>query len=342
MNNRFIRRSSSMPAITMARIAITAIALTALSSTLSLPAWAQSDSSSSSTNSSSSTSDSASSGSSNSSSNSTSSSSSNNSSNSSTNSSTDTATDATTSASGSGGVLWTAPQYQVKSVGRKPTASTMPPDIAPGQGSAANAAASTGDGTSTSAATVSSSTDTATPGRRKKRKRADAGVYDESAAKAFSQAVSSEPQYVWLSPDRPSPASQSKFQQNRVLASSEQLNRLDSYIKDLSQAIQTNVAVPGSAQLVETANRKYSYLVSFVVKNSGQISNITTEKQVGTLTSVPLADDEENSQVEKAITRALGKVSPVKVPPAGFAPWYMLLKYDLSSGNVFVACLNAK
>jgi hypothetical protein len=126
------------------------------------------------------------------------------------------------------------------------------------------------------------------------------------------------------------------------LASSEQLNRLDSYIKDLSQAIQTNVAVPGSAQLVETANRKYSYLVSFVVKNSGQISNITTEKQVGTLTSVPLADDEENSQVEKAITRALGKVSPVKVPPAGFAPWYMLLKYDLSSGNVFVACLNAK
>ncbi|MBP6743863.1 hypothetical protein KA344_01470 [bacterium] len=333
MNNRFIRRSSSMPAIAMARIATTAIALTALSSTLSLPAWAQSDSSSSSTNSSSSTSDSASSGSSNSSSNSTASTSPNN--------SIDTATDATTSASGSGGVLWTAPQYQVKSVGRKPSAGAMPPDIAPGQGSAANAAASTADG-SASTSTVSSTDDTATPVRRKKRKRADAGVYDESAAKAFSQAVSSEPQYVWLSPDRPSPASQSKFQQNRVLASSEQLNRLDSYIKDLSQAIQTNVAVPGSAQLVETANRKYSYLVSFVVKNSGQISNITTEKQVGTLTSVPLADDEENSQVEKAITRALGKVSPVKVPPAGFAPWYMLLKYDLSSGNVFVACLNAK
>lgn len=328
MNNRFIRRASSMPVITMA-----AVALTALSSTLSLPAWAQSDSNSSSTNSSSSTSDSASSGSSNSSSSS--------SSNSSPSGSIDTATDSTAAASGSGGVLWTAPQYQVKSVGRKPTASTMPPDIAPGQGSAATAAASTADG-SASTTTVSSTDSTATPVRRKKRKRAEAAVYDESAAKAFSQAVSSEPQYVWLSPDRPSAASQSKFQQNRVLASSEQLNRLDSYIKDLSQAIQTNVAVPGSAQLVETTNRKYSYLVSFVVKNSGQISNITTEKQVGTLTSVPLADDEENSQVEKAITRALSKVSPVKVPPAGFAPWYMLLQYDVNSGNVFVACLNAK
>ncbi len=310
MNNRFIRRMSSMPTI-----AVAAVALTALSTTLSLPVWAQSDSSSSSTSSSASTSGGSSS------------------------SSTDAAVDSTTAASGSGGVLWTAPQYQVKSVGRKPTASTMPPDIAPGQGSAANAAASTGDA---GTATVSSIDETAAPVRRKKKRRGDASVYDESAAKAFSQAVSSEPQYVWLSPDRPSAASQSKFQQNRTLASSEQLNRLDSYIKDLSQSIQTNVSVPGSAQLVETANRKYSYLVSFVVKNSGQISNITSEKQVGTLTSVPLADDEENSQVEKAITRALGKVSPVKVPPAGFAPWYMLLKYDLNSGNVFVACLNAK
>lgn len=290
---------------------LVAVAMTALSTALSLPAWAQSDSSSSSTNSSSSAS----------------------------NSSTDTTTSSTNTASGSGGVLWTAPQYQVKSVGSKATSSNTPPDIAPGQGSAVTAPSSTGDTTATAG---SSTDDTVTPVRRKKRKRADAAVYDESAAKAFSQAVNNEPQYVWLSPDRPSPASQSKFQQNRVLASTEQLSRLDSYIKDLSQSIQTNVSVPGSAQLVETANRKYSYLVSFVVKNSGQISNITTEKQVGTLTSVPLADDEENSQVEKAITRALGKVSPVKVPPAGFAPWYMLLKYEVNSGNVFVACLNAK
>ena len=318
MNNRFIRRASRIPAVALA-----AVAITALSTTMSLPVWAQSDSSSSSTDSSSSSSNSPS----------------NSSTNSSSSSSTDAAANSATAASGNGGLLWTAPQYQVKSVGRKPTASTMPPDIAPGQGSAANAAASTSD---VATATVSSDDDTAVPVRRKKRKRADAAVYDESAAKAFSQAVSSEPQYVWLSPDRPSPASQSKFQQNRVLASSEQLSRLDSYIKDLSQSIQTNVAVPGSAQLVETANRKYTYLVSFVVKNSGQISNITTVKQVGTLTSVPLADDEENSEVEKAITRALGKVSPVKVPPAGLAPWYMLLKYEVNSGNVFVACLNAK
>lgn len=219
----------------------------------------------------------------------------------------------------------------------------MPADIAPGQGSAASAAASNNDGSAANATVSTTTTDgTTTTVHRKKRRKADGPAYDEAAAKAFSEAISTEPQYVWLSPDRPSPAAQSKFQQNRVLASTETLNRLDSYIKDLSQSIQANVSVPGSAQLVETANRKYSYLVSFVVKNSGQISNITTEKQVGALSSVPLADDDENSQVVKAITKALGKVSPVKVPPAGFAPWYMLLKYDVNSGNVFVACLNAK
>ncbi len=315
MNNRFIRRASTV-----------ACAVTALALNLNLSASAQGDASSSSSSTTSSASGSGSSSSSNSSS-----------------SSAATASDSSASA----GVLWTAPQYQVKSVGKKPAASTMPPDIAPNQGSAANAAA-LGNTASTPIddgnATVSNSS-SASP--RRKRRRADSSqvvspAYDESAAKAFSQAVSSEPQYVWLSPDRPSPASQSKFQQNRVLASSEQLNRLDSYIKDLSQSIQTNLSVPGSAQLVETANRKYSYLISFVVKNSGQITNISSEKQVGTLSSVPLADDDENGQVVKAISRALGKVSPVKVPPAGFAPWYMLLKYDVNSGNVMVACLNAK
>ncbi len=304
MNNRFIRRAVNMPAI-----ALTALAMTAISISLSLPAWAQSDSSSSSTSSTSSSSTS--------------------------DSSVDTAS------TGSSGVLWTAPQYQVKPVSRKPAAGSMPADIAPGQGSAA-AAASNNDGSAANATVSTTTTDGTTTVRRKKRKKADGPAYDEAAAKDFSEAVSTEPQYVWLSPDRPSAASQSKFQQNRVLASTETLNRLDTYIKDLSQSIQANVSVPGSAQLVETANRKYSYLVSFVVKNSGQISNINTEKQVGALSSVPLADDDENSQVVKAITKALGKVSPVKVPPAGFAPWYMLLKYDVSSGSVFVACLNAK
>lgn len=218
----------------------------------------------------------------------------------------------------------------------------MPADAASSQGAAASAPATNNDGSAANATASTTTTDGSTTVRRKKRRKADAPAYDEAAAKAFSEAISTEPQYVWLSPDRPSPAAQSKFQQNRVLASTETLNRLDSYIKDLSQSIQANVSVPGSAQLVETANRKYSYLVSFVVKNSGQISNITTEKQVGALSSVPLADDDENSQVVKAITKALGKVSPVKVPPAGFAPWYMLLKYDVNSGTVFVACLNAK
>ena len=296
----------------MPAVALTALAMTAISISLSLPALAQSDSSSSSTSSTSSSSGS--------------------------NSSADTAV-----SSGSSGVLWTAPQYQVKPVDRKPAASSTPAEIAPAQGTAASTAASNNDASAAKAELSTNANDgTANTVSRKKRRKADGPAYDETAAKAFSDAVSTEPQYIWLSPDRPSPASQSKFQQNRVLASTETLNRLDSYIQDLSQSIQANMSVPGSAQLVETANRKYSYLVSFVVKNSGQISNITTEKQVGNLSSVRLADDNENSQVEKAITKALGKVSPVKVPPAGFAPWYMLLKYDVNSGRVLVACLNAK
>ncbi|CAN5247377.1 hypothetical protein BH11CYA1_BH11CYA1_05580 [soil metagenome] len=324
MNNRFIRRSS----------ASAALVVTALSLSLSMPASAQSDSQGSSNSASNSSSSASSSAQSSSSSDSSSSA------GSTANSSTAPASDTAPS----GSVLWTAPDYQVKPVGRKPSASTLPPDIAPNQGSAAAAAASGGD-PSAAEASASASTD-GTTGHRKRRRKADGtvstGVYDESAAKAFSQAVSSEPQYVWLSPDRPSPASQSKFQQNRVLASTEQLSRLDSYIKELSQSIQGNLYVPGSAQLVETTNRKYSYLISFVVKNNGQITNVTSEKQVGTLTSTPLADDDENGQVVKAITKALAKVSPVKVPPAGFAPWYMLLKYEVSSGKVLVACLNAK
>ncbi len=251
--------------------------------------------------------------------------------------------------SGSAGVLWTAPNYQVHQSERfKPR--QLPADVAPKDLTITTTAAPSLDVTpaGTTAGITAVPADPNSSEQRRARRRTITQqttpefVYDVAAAKAFSQAVSSSPQYVWLSPDRPSPASQTQFKQNRVLASAEQLNRLDTYIKDLTQRIQTNLSVPGSAQLVETSNRKYNYLVSFVVKNNGQITNITSQDKAGTLTAVTLSDDTENSDIVQALTRALTKSSPVKVPPAGFAPWYMLMKYDVTSGKVLVACLNAK
>ncbi len=249
----------------------------------------------------------------------------------------------------SSGGLWTAPNYQVHPSERfKPK--RLPADVAPRDLNATTTAAPTlgVTPTGTQAGITAVPADPNSSELRRDRRRTITQqttpdfVYDVAAAKEFTKAVSSSPQYVWLSPDRPSPASQTQFKQNRLLATAEQLNKLDTYIKDLTQRIQNNLSVPGTAQLVETSNRKYNYLVSFVVKNNGQITNINNEDKAGTLTAVTLSDDTENSDVVQAINRALIKSSPVKVPPAGFAPWYMLMKYDVNTGKVLVACLNAK
>jgi len=254
-----------------------------------------------------------------------------------------------TSGSSTDGVLWTAPNYQVHQSERfKPK--QLPADVAPGDlNTPTTTAPSLGVTPAGSNAGITAvPADHNSSSQRRNRRRnitqpaAPEFVYDTAAAKEFTLAVSSSPQYVWLSPDRPSPASQSHFRQKRVLASTETLGRLDTYIKDLTQRIQTNLTVPSSAQLVETSNRKYNYLVSFVVKNSGQIANVTTEDKVGTLSAVPITDDSENNSIVQALKSALAKSAPVKVPPAGFAPWYMLMKYDVTTGKVLVACLNAK
>lgn len=255
------------------------------------------------------------------------------------------------------GVLWTAPAYQVKPVGSKPR--LFPPDVLPGdafppRGPATDIPNSrTPDATATPA--TSADADAAAAGlieSGKKRKTTttittETAVdnYDAAAVRAFSQAVGGTPQYVWLSAPKAAAGvtvGQYQLKENKLLASSVKSSAFDAYIKDLTKLIESNLSVPQSSQLVEMTNRKYKYLISFVVKNNGQISNIVSEKQAGSITSEPLADDGENSQVVNALSRALTRSAPLKTPPSGFAPWYMVMQYDVTTGRVLLACLNAR
>lgn len=153
-----------------------------------------------------------------------------------------------------------------------------------------------------------------------------------------------EPQYVWLSPDRSSAAVDPKnaFKQTKTLANADQLSRMDSYIKDLTNKVQANLVVPSTATLVESTNRKYSYLITFTLRERGQMANFQVEKQLGPYTTVALADDNESAAVVSAINKALTSASPMPTPPVGFAPWYMVMQYDVNSGRIILACLNSR
>lgn len=163
--------------------------------------------------------------------------------------------------------------------------------------------------------------------------------------KAFREFVGSlkEPQYVWLSPDHASAAVDPKnaFKQTKTLANADQLGRMDNYIKELTGKVQSYLSVPSTATLVES-NQKYIYLITFTLRERGQMANFRVEPQLGPFSTVPLADDNESNAVVGAINKALTKASPMPTPPVGFAPWYMVLKYEVNSGKVMLACLNAK
>lgn len=167
-------------------------------------------------------------------------------------------------------------------------------------------------------------------------------AFDEKAFRTFVDSLK-EPQYVWLSPDRSSAAVDPKnaFKQTKTLANADQLGAMDSYIKDLTTRVQANLSVPSTATLVES-NLKYSYLITFTIREKGQIANFQVEKQIGPFTTVPLADDNESASVVQAINNALTKATPMPTPPVGFAPWYMVLQYDVNSGRMILACLNSR
>jgi len=209
------------------------------------------------------------------------------------------------------GVLWTDPKYAVKEVPQpKAPASTKP------QPTTGTTTTTTTTTTGAAAATVAPATSTG---------------YDETAAQAFIDSVSS-PQYVWTKQEKTKKSKASAANTSKEMAA---------YNRTIVEKFVANMSVPNSATLVENSSSKYVYLLSFTIDAKGKISKINSESSYGPFTAVHLADDSENSLMTNSAIQALSKCSPVKVPPAGTAPWYMLLKYDPNTGKVFVAHLNS-
>lgn len=205
------------------------------------------------------------------------------------------------------GVLWTDPKYAVKEV-------PQPKQVAPtkGQPTTGTTAAATTPATSQPAAT--------------------SNVYDEKAAQAFADSVGL-PQYVWTKQENATAAGKAKA----ALISKE----MAAYNKSIVEKFVANMTVPNSATLVENSSNQYVYLISFTIDGSGKISKINSERSFGQFNALHLADDNENAAMTNSITTALAKCSPLKVPPVGTSPWYMLLKFEPNTGKVFVANLNS-
>ena len=140
------------------------------------------------------------------------------------------------------------------------------------------------------------------------------------------------PQYVWTRNDKAT-----KGQKTDALNASKEMS---AYNKQLVEKFVANMVVPNNATLVENSQSKYLYLISFTIDAKGKISHINSEKTYGNFNAVNLADDDENKTMTNAITQALSKCSPLAVPPAGIAPWYMLLRFEPNTGKVYVANLN--
>ena len=154
--------------------------------------------------------------------------------------------------------------------------------------------------------------------------------YDDKAAQSFADSVSM-PQYVWTRKD-----AATKGHKASALATKE----MAEYNKTLVEKFVANMTVPNQATLVDNSQSNYVYLISFTVDAKGKIAHINSEKSYGQFNAVNLADDNTNRAMLATITQALTRCSPVAVPPAGDAPWYMLLKYEPNTGKVFVANLN--
>jgi hypothetical protein len=203
------------------------------------------------------------------------------------------------------GVLWTDPKYAVKEM--PPARVAVPTTKRP----------TTGTSTAKTPAAAASAA-------------ANLG-YDDRAAQDFADGVST-PQLVWTRQD---PAT--KGQKASALNATKEMA---SYNKLLVEKFVANMSVPNSATLVENSSTEYLYLLSFTIDIKGKISHIHAEKTYGKLNAVNLGDDRENAGITNSMVSALNKCSPLKVPPTGISPWYMLLKYEPNTGKVFVANLN--
>lgn len=202
------------------------------------------------------------------------------------------------------GVLWTDPKYAVKEV--PPPAKVAVP-------------------------TKPGAKDKKDDKDAKAAEAAKVNEYDDKEAQSFADSVGN-PQYVWTRQD-----TETKGKKAAALNASKEMHE---YNRKLVENFVSHMTVPNSATLVENSSNKYVYLFSFTIDSKGKISHIHSENSYGQFTALNLADDSENSKMTASITDALAKCSPVKVPPAGISPWYMLLRYEPNTGKVFVANLN--
>jgi hypothetical protein len=196
--------------------------------------------------------------------------------------------------------LWTAPKYAVKEI--------------PQAKQTTKSTTTTTTTTATTPAATSNST-----------------IYDDKEAKDFADNVTM-PQYVWTRNDK-----KTKGQKTDALNASKEMS---AYNRQLVEKFVANMVVPNNATLVESSQSKYLYLISFTIDGKGKINHVNSEKTYGSFNAVNIADDNENKMMTSAITQALSKCSPLAVPPAGIAPWYMLLRFEPNTGKVYVANLN--
>lgn len=244
--------------------------------------------------------------------------------------------------------IWSIPKYEVK-VKQSSTQGQSKSDnsktAASANAASTSTTAATGDGDGSTTATTTSTASTTTvkakdddddddekPRRRRRRrgKHTESAVkpkqsdYDAAAAKAFEASNAPKTQYVWSRQSAPgTPYAKTTAQE------------LDDFNRELSDKIGGNLQVPSTATLVETTNKKYLYIMSFTLLKSGQVANFQVLPQAGNLTTVPLADNNENNAVVGALQTAIRRSCPIKSPPSGIPPWNMLAVYDMSTGKIF-------
>jgi hypothetical protein len=156
--------------------------------------------------------------------------------------------------------------------------------------------------------------------------------YDDKEARDFANAAGM-PQLLWTRQDQ-----QAKGPKT---AAADIAKEVSAYHRMIVEKFVANMSVPNSATLVENSSINYIYLISFTIDAKGKISNINSAKSVGSINAVTLTDDNENAVMTASIKRAVAACSPVKTPPTGMAPWYMMLKYEPNSGKVFVTNISS-
>jgi len=251
------------------------------------------------------------------------------------------ATDAVSDAPAKVPTLWTAPSYAVKPVAPKSANPNVKvPSYSYGNPDVDNTENKSKDPLTDALKPTDETVTVSHHGRmlklRKKSKKKEEVVtakvssYDAEAAQKF-ESGNAQPQYLWTS------KAQSTAPKGQATASA----AIQEYYKTISDKIAENLKVPSRANLVESSDKKYNYVIGFSLLKSGQVVNVQVLDQVGNIATVPLADDQESSMIVQALTSAIKKSAPIAAPPAGLAPWNMLASYDVTSGKMFTVCLNS-